>query len=83
MCLAFGIMIGSVWANISWGNYWSWDPKETWSLITLIVYAIPLHRAKIRFLQKPLNYHIFNIFAFLFVLMTYFGVNLLGGMHAY
>lgn len=83
MCLAFGIMIGSVWANISWGNYWSWDPKETWSLITLIVYAMPLHRGKIRFLQKPLNYHIFNIFAFLFVLMTYFGVNLLGGMHAY
>ena len=83
MCLAFGIMIGSVWANISWGNYWSWDPKETWSLITLIVYALPLHRGKIRFLQKPLYYHIFNIFAFLFVLMTYFGVNLLGGMHAY
>ncbi len=83
MCLAFGIIIGSVWANISWGNYWAWDPKETWSLITLMVYAIPLHKKMAPALQKPLNLHIFNIFAFLFVLMTYFGVNLLGGMHAY
>lgn len=83
MCLAFGIIIGSVWANISWGNYWAWDPKETWSLITLMVYAIPLHKKMAPALQKPLNFHIFNILAFLFVLMTYFGVNLLGGMHAY
>ncbi len=83
MCLAFGIIIGSVWANISWGNYWAWDPKETWSLITLMVYAIPLHKKMAPALQKPLNFHIFNILAFLFVLMTYFGVNLLGGMHTY
>ena len=83
MCLAFGIIIGSVWANISWGNYWAWDPKETWSLITLMVYAIPLHKKMAPALQKPLNFHIFNILAFLNVLMTYFGVNLLGGMHAY
>lgn len=83
MCLTFGIIIGSVWANISWGNYWAWDPKETWSLITLMVYAIPLHKKMAPALQKPLNLHIFNILAFLNVLMTYFGVNLLGGMHAY
>ena len=83
MCLAFGIIIGSVWANISWGNYWAWDPKETWSLITLMIYAIPLHKKMAPALQKPLNFHIFNILAFLSVLMTYFGVNLLGGMHAY
>lgn len=83
MCLAFGIMIGSVWANISWGNYWAWDPKETWSLITLMIYAIALHKNMAPGLQKPLNFHIFNILAFLSVLMTYFGVNLLGGMHAY
>ena len=83
MCLAFGIIIGSVWANISWGNYWAWDPKETWSLITLMVYAIPLHKKMAPASQKPLNFHIFNILAFLSVLMTYFGVNLLGGMHAY
>ena len=83
MCLTFGIIIGSVWANISWGNYWAWDPKETWSLITLMVYALPLHKNMAPALQKPLNLHIFNILAFLNVLMTYFGVNLLGGMHAY
>ena len=83
MCLAFGIMIGSVWANISWGNYWAWDPKETWSLITLMIYAIALHKNMAPGLQKPLYFHIFNILAFLSVLMTYFGVNLLGGMHAY
>ena len=83
MCLTFGIIIGSVWANISWGNYWAWDPKETWSLITLMIYALPLHKNMAPALQKPLNLHIFNILAFLNVLMTYFGVNLLGGMHAY
>lgn len=83
MCLAFGIMIGSIWANISWGNYWAWDPKETWSLITLMIYATALFKDMAPGLQKPLNFHIFNILAFLSVLMTYFGVNLLGGMHAY
>ncbi|MBQ3844195.1 MAG: cytochrome c biogenesis protein CcsA [Bacteroidales bacterium] len=83
MCLALGIMIGAVWANISWGTYWAWDPKETWSLITLMVYAIALNKNMTPCLQKPLNFHIFNILAFLTVLMTYFGVNLLGGMHAY
>ena len=83
MCLAFGIIIGSVWANISWGNYWAWDPKETWSLITLMIYATALFKDMAPGLQKPLNFHIFNILAFLSVLMTYFGVNLLGGMHAY
>lgn len=83
MCLAFGIIIGSVWANISWGNYWAWDPKETWSLITLMIYATALFKDMAPSLQKPINFHIFNILAFLSVLMTYFGVNLLGGMHAY
>ncbi len=83
MCLAFGIMIGSVWANISWGTYWAWDPKETWSLITLMIYATALFKDMAPGLQKPMNFHIFNILAFLSVLMTYFGVNMLGGMHAY
>lgn len=84
MCLAFGIIIGAMWANISWGTYWGWDPKETWSLITLMVYAIPLHKTMAPGLQKPMNFHIFCILAFLSVLMTYFGVNyILGGMHSY
>lgn len=83
MCLALGIMIGAVWANVSWGAYWAWDPKETWSLITLMIYATALHKTMAPSLQKPFGFHIFNILAFLSVLMTYFGVNMLGGMHAY
>ena len=79
--LAVGIIIGAVWANISWGNYWSWDPKEVWALITLIVYAIPLHRGV---LQGNRGFHLYCLLAFLSVVITYFGVNfLLGGMHAY
>ncbi len=82
--IAFGIIVGSVWANISWGNYWSWDPKETWALITMLVYAVPLHSRFIPFLRKPKVFHIYCIFAFLSVLITYYGVNFfLGGMHSY
>ena len=82
--LAIGIFIGAIWANVSWGNYWSWDPKEVWALITLLVYAAPLHEKLWKSFQKPLFFHIYGIFAFLSVLFTYFGVNLiLGGVHAY
>ena len=82
--LAAGIFIGAIWANISWGNYWSWDPKEVWALITLLIYAAPLHEKLWKSFQKPLFFHIYGIFAFLSVVITYFGVNLiLGGVHAY
>ena len=82
--LTIGIFLGAVWANVSWGNYWSWDPKESWALITLMVYAIPLHKASIGAFNKPRFYHIYMISAFLAVLITYFGVNfILGGMHSY
>ena len=82
--LTIGIFLGAVWANVSWGNYWSWDPKESWALITLMVYAIPLHKASIGVFNKPRFYHIYMISAFLTVLITYFGVNfILGGMHSY
>lgn len=82
--LAIGIFIGAVWANVSWGNYWSWDPKEVWALITLLIYAAPLHEKVWKTFQKPLFFHIYGIVAFLSVLITYFGVNLLlGGVHAY
>ena len=79
-----GIFLGAVWANESWGRYWSWDPKETWALITGVVYAIVLH---VRWFEKKRNDLRFNLMtqsAFLTVLMTYFGVNyLLSGMHSY
>ena len=82
--LCNGIFLGAVWANVSWGNYWSWDPKESWALITLLVYAVPLHKASIGLFRQPRAYHIYIIAAFLAVLITYFGVNfLLGGMHSY
>ena len=82
--LAIGIFIGAVWANVSWGNYWSWDPKEVWALITLLIYAAPLHEKIWKTFQKPVFFHVYGILAFLSVLITYFGVNLLlGGVHAY
>ena len=82
--LAAGIFIGAVWANISWGNYWSWDPKEVWALITLLIYAIPLFPNVLHSFRKPMFFHVYCILAFLSVVITYFGVNLvLGGIHAY
>lgn len=82
--LCVGIFTGAIWANVSWGNYWTWDAKETWALITLMIYAVPLHRRSVPALNKPQNLHIYLTFAFLSILMTYFGVNyLLGGMHSY
>jgi len=82
--LAIGIFVGAVWANISWGRYWSWDPKETWALITLLVYSLALHSKSLPLFRKPLFFHVFTVLSFLIVLMTYFGVNyVLGGMHSY
>ncbi len=82
--LAAGIFVGAVWANISWGRYWGWDPKEVWALITMMVYALPLHGRSLRWFGRPLFFHGYAVMAFYAVLMTYFGVNyLLGGMHSY
>ena len=82
--LGLGIFIGAIWANISWGSYWGWDPKETWALITFMIYAIPLHTNSFSALAKPKNYHLFMLLSFFSILMTYFGVNyILGGMHSY
>lgn len=81
--IAIGIFIGAIWANISWGRYWSWDSKETWALITMLIYSAPLH-ADIKWLRKAQHMHIYMLLAFLSVLMTYFGVNyFLSGMHSY
>ena len=82
--LAIGIFIGAVWANVSWGRYWGWDPKEVWALITMLVYAAALHTQSLKFFRQPMFFHKFCVVAFLTVLITYFGVNfLLGGMHSY
>ena len=82
--LCIGIILGSVWASQSWGAYWNWDPKETWALITLLVYILPLHRKPAAFLNKGLRMRIYLTASLLVVIFTYFGVNyLLGGMHSY
>ena len=82
--LTIGIFIGAVWANVSWGRYWGWDPKEVWALITMLVYALSLHPGSLPWFRKPIFFHVFCVLAFLCVLITYFGVNFfLGGMHSY
>ena len=82
--LALGTFLGAVWANISWGNYWAWDPKETWALVTLLIYSFTLHGDVLPVMQKPRFFHLYCILAFVAVLITYFGVNLfLGGVHSY
>jgi len=82
--MTIGTFMGAVWANESWGRYWGWDPKETWALITIIVYVIVTH---LHLLRKWYNLWLINlcsVIAFASVLMTYFGVNFfLSGMHSY
>ena len=82
--MTIGTFLGAVWANESWGRYWGWDPKETWALITMVVYALVVH---LRLVKRYNNVWVFNtasVVAFASVLMTYFGVNFfLSGMHSY
>ncbi len=82
--LTVGTFLGGVWANESWGRYWGWDPKETWSLITIIAYTIVLHLRLIKPLNKPYIFTVATTLGFYAVLMTYFGVNFyLSGKHSY
>ncbi len=82
--IGIGILLGAVWANESWGNYWAWDPKEVWALITLMVYGAAIAFQEAALFTKEKSFHWYMALAFLTVLMTYFGVNyLLGGMHSY
>ncbi len=82
--LTVGNFLGGVWANESWGRYWGWDPKETWALVTILVYAVVIH---LRFIKGAYSDYIFSVvslLAFTSVLMTYFGVNYyLAGLHSY
>ncbi|MBR3407868.1 MAG: cytochrome c biogenesis protein CcsA [Paludibacteraceae bacterium] len=90
-CLTAGIFIGAVWANMSWGRYWGWDPKETWALITMLVYALLLHfpwlikaKGESQKAKWRIIYHVCCVVDFALVLFTYFGVSyLLGGLHSY
>ncbi len=82
LMLTLGIITGSVWAHSAWGTYWSWDPKETWSLITWLVYASVIHTRLVRG-WKGKKIAILAIVGFACVLFTYFGVNYLAGLHSY
>jgi cytochrome c-type biogenesis protein CcsB len=82
--LTVGNFLGGVWANESWGRYWGWDPKETWALVTILVYAVVVHLRFIKSVYNQFNYSVISLLAFTSVLMTYFGVNYyLAGMHSY
>jgi len=82
--MTIGTFMGAVWANESWGRYWGWDPKETWALITMIVYAMVTHLHLLRNRYNIWLLNLCSVLAFASVLMTYFGVNyLLSGMHSY
>lgn len=82
--LAIGTFIGGVWANESWGRYWGWDPKETWSLISIIIYAAVLHMRLIPALRGSYSFNLSSVVAFFSIIMTSFGVNYyLSGLHSY
>jgi ABC-type transport system involved in cytochrome c biogenesis permease subunit len=79
-----GTFLGGVWANESWGRYWGWDPKETWALITVLVYAFVTHMHKIPGMRGTFAFNLASFISYASVMMTYFGVNyFLGGMHSY
>ncbi len=79
-----GVFLGGVWANESWGRYWGWDPKETWALITVLVYAFVTHMHRIPGLRGQYAFNLATFISYSSVMMTYFGVNyFLGGMHSY
>lgn len=82
LLLTLGIITGSVWAHSAWGSYWSWDPKETWSLITWLFYAAFLHSRMVRGWRGK-RLAILSVIGFSCVLFTYFGVNYLAGLHSY
>jgi cytochrome c-type biogenesis protein CcsB len=82
--LTVGNFLGGVWANESWGRYWSWDPKETWAFISIMVYAFVLHMRLVPGLRSRWAFHVAALFAFCSMVMTYFGVNYyLSGLHSY
>ena len=82
--LTIGNFLGGMWANESWGRYWGWDPKETWALISIMIYAFVIHMRLIPGLRNKLLFNIASVVAFGSILMTYFGVNFyLAGLHSY
>ncbi|RZJ71027.1 cytochrome c biogenesis protein CcsA [Flavobacterium sp.] len=82
--LSIGNFLGGQWANESWGRYWGWDPKETWALISIMIYAFVVHMRLVPGLKSAWAFNVASVFAFYSIMMTYFGVNFyLSGLHSY
>jgi ABC-type transport system involved in cytochrome c biogenesis permease subunit len=82
--LTIGNFLGGQWANESWGRYWGWDPKETWALISIMIYAFVIHARFVPSLRGKWVFNLMSMFAFLSILFTYYGVNFhLVGLHSY
>ncbi|MDT0557623.1 cytochrome c biogenesis protein CcsA [Ichthyenterobacterium sp. W332] len=82
--LTIGNFLGGMWANESWGRYWGWDPKETWALISIMIYAFVIHMRLVPGLRGRWFYNLMSVLAFASIMMTYFGVNFyLAGLHSY
>ena len=82
--LTVGNFLGGMWANESWGRYWGWDPKETWALISIMIYAFVLHMRLIPGLRSKYTFNLWSVIAYASIMMTYFGVNFyLAGLHSY
>jgi len=82
--LTIGNFLGGMWANESWGRYWGWDPKETWALISIMIYAFVIHMRLVPGLRGRWFFNLMSIVAFASIMMTYFGVNFyLAGLHSY
>ena len=82
--LTIGTFLGGMWANESWGRYWGWDPKETWALISIMVYAFVLHMRLIPGLRGRYTFNLWSIIAYASIMMTFMGVNFyLSGLHSY
>ena len=82
--LTVGTFLGGVWANESWGRYWGWDPKETWALVSVLIYTFVLHMRFIPALRSKFTFNMVSMFAIWTIIMTYFGVNYyLSGLHSY
>lgn len=82
--LTIGTFLGGVWANESWGRYWGWDPKETWALVSVLVYSFVLHMEYIPGLRTKFTFNFASLISYSVIMMTYFGVNYyLSGLHSY
>jgi cytochrome c-type biogenesis protein CcsB len=84
LMLTIGCFIGGIWANESWGRYWGWDPKETWALVSILVYSVILHLRNVPKANNQFRLSSLSLIGFSTIIMTFFGVNYyLSGMHSY